>query len=83
MAFVPRLAVFVLRDLGFPAWQYGLISGVSGVAGILGSLSTKPAAKRLGEHRVLLLAGIGRNLWLGLVPFAPASTSGFIMITAA
>ena len=29
MALVPLLALFVLRDLGFPAWQYGLISGVS------------------------------------------------------
>jgi hypothetical protein len=42
----------------------------------------KPAAKRFGEHRLLLLAGIGRNLWLGLIPLATASTSGFIMITA-
>jgi MFS family permease len=82
MALVPLLAVFVLRDLGFPAWQYGLISGVAGVAGVLGSLLTKPAARRLGEHRLLLLAGIGRNLWLGLVAFAPASTVGLIMITA-
>ena len=82
MALVPLLAVFVLRDLGFQAWQYGLISGVSGVAGILGSLLAKPAAKRFGEHQLLLLAGIGRNLWLGLIPLATASTSGFIMITA-
>ncbi|GIE94652.1 hypothetical protein [Paractinoplanes rishiriensis] len=43
----------------------------------------KPAATRLGGHRVLLLAGIGRNLWLGLIPFAPASTTGLVMITAA
>jgi predicted MFS family arabinose efflux permease len=82
LAFSPLLTVFTLRDLGFPAWQYGLISGAAGVAGVLGSLLTRPAASRLGEHRVLLLAGVGRNLWLGLVPLAPASTTGLIMITA-
>jgi Na+/melibiose symporter-like transporter len=82
MALVPLLAVFVLRDLGFPAWQYGLISGVSSVAGIIGSMLVAPTTRRLGEHRVLLLAGIGRNLWLGLIPFAPATTTGLVMVTA-
>jgi predicted MFS family arabinose efflux permease len=83
MALTPLLAVFVLRDLGFPAWQYGLISGVSGVAGMAGSMLVRPAWRRLGERRVLLLAGVGRNLWLGLIPFAPASGAGLVMIAAA
>ncbi|MCY1145427.1 MFS transporter [Actinoplanes sp. Pm04-4] len=83
MALVPLLAVFVLRDLGFPAWQYGLISGVSGVAGVLGSLLAGPIRRRLGEHRLLLLGGAGRNLWLGLIPLAPASTVGLAMVAAA
>jgi predicted MFS family arabinose efflux permease len=82
MALTPLLTVFVLRDLGFAAWQYGLIIGISGVAGIVGSMLTGPVARRLGERRVLLLAGVGRNLWLGLLPFAPASTAGLVMITA-
>lgn len=74
--------MLVLRDLDFPAWQYGLISGVSGVAGIAGSMLVKPLTARFGDHRVLLAAGVGRNLWLTLIPFAPASTTGLIMITA-
>ncbi|WP_063713642.1 MFS transporter [Paractinoplanes globisporus] len=82
MAVVPLLAVFVLRDLGFAAWQYGLISGVSSVAGIVGSLLVKPLRSRLGERRTLLLAGVGRNLWLGLLPLAPASTLGLILVMA-
>lgn len=82
MALTPLLTVFVLRDRGFAAWQYGLISGVAGVAGIAGSLLVGPVTKRIGERRVLLIAGVGRNLWLGLTPFAPASTTGLVMITA-
>jgi MFS family permease len=82
MALVPLLVVLVLRDLGFAAWQYGLVSGVSSVAGIIGSMLVKPLRSRLGEHRVLLLAGVGRNLWIGLLPLAPASGIGLIMVTA-
>nr|WP_221374111.1 MFS transporter [Actinoplanes polyasparticus] len=84
MALVPLLAVFVLRDLGLPAWQYGLISGVSGVAGVLGSLLAGPIRRRLGEHRLLLVGGVGRNLWLGLIALAPAAhTAGFVLVAAA
>jgi MFS family permease len=72
----------MLRDLGFTAWQYGLITGVAGIAGIVGSALAKPVTQRFGQHRVLLFAGIGRNVWLFLVPFAPASTVGLVMITA-
>jgi MFS family permease len=80
MALSPLLVVLVLRDLGFAAWQYGLITGAAGVAGIIGSLLTGPVTKRLGRHRVLLFTGIGRNVWLLLIPFAPASAIGLVMI---
>jgi len=83
MALVPLLAVFVLRDLGFPAWQYGVITGVSSVAGIVGSMVVKPVRRRLGEHRTLLVAGVGRNLWLGLVPLATSGAAGLVLLTAA
>ncbi|WP_089252771.1 MFS transporter [Asanoa hainanensis] len=83
LAAVPLLAVFVLRDLGFSPWQYGLIGGVSSVAGILGSVLVMPIRRRIGENRVLLFGGVGRNLWLGLIPLATGATSGLVMITAA
>jgi hypothetical protein len=82
MALTPLLAVVMLRDLGFPAWQFGLVGGLSGVAGIVGSMLGRPLTRRIGGHRVLLLSGVGRNLWLGLVAFAPASTAGLVMIAA-
>ncbi|WP_127507044.1 MFS transporter [Actinoplanes solisilvae] len=83
LALTPLLTVFVLRDLGFPAWQYGVITGVAGVAGVAGSMLARPLGRRLGEHRLLLLSGVGRNLWLLLIPFAPASTTGLVMISTA
>jgi predicted MFS family arabinose efflux permease len=83
LALTPLMTVFVLRDLGFPAWQFGLLTGVSSVAGILGSMLVKPLRSRLGEHRTLLLGGVGRNLWLLLIPFAPANLVGLVLLTAA
>jgi predicted MFS family arabinose efflux permease len=82
LALSPLLVVIMLRDLGFTAWQYGLITGLAGLAGVLGSLLAGPVTKRLGAHRVLLLAGIGRNSWLWLIPLAPASPTGLFMIAA-
>lgn len=81
MASSPLITVFMLRDKGFEPWQYGLVFGVSGVAGIAGSLLVKPAVRRFGERRVLLAAGVGRNLWLGLIPFAAAGAGGLVLIT--
>ncbi|MBU2662155.1 MFS transporter [Actinoplanes bogorensis] len=78
-ALTPLLTVLMLRDLGFAAWQFGLVGGLSGVAGILGSMLS---GRLGGGHRLLLIAGVGRNLWMGLIAFAPASTTGLVMIAA-
>lgn len=83
LALSPLLVVFMVRDLGFAAWQYGLVTGVAGIAGVAGSVLATPVARRFGQHRVLLFAGIGRNVWLLLIPFAPASVTGLVMIGAA
>ena len=82
LALTPLLTVFVLRDRGYAAWQFGLITGAAGAAGVIGSMLAKPVGRRLGEHRLLLLSGVGRNLWLGLVPFAPAGTAGLVTLCA-
>ncbi len=81
MASSPLITVFMLRDKGFQPWQYGLVLGVSGLAGIAGSLLVKPAVRRFGERKVLITAGVGRNLWLGLIPFAAAGLGGLALIT--
>ncbi|MEJ3741686.1 MFS transporter [Actinomycetes bacterium KLBMP 9797] len=79
----PLLTVFMLRDLGFPAWQYGLALGVPAVAAVLGSMLVKPLTRSLGDRTVLLIFGVARSLWLGLVPLAAPSTTGLILIIVA
>ncbi|MEV0274701.1 MFS transporter [Hamadaea sp. NPDC050747] len=81
MGTAPLITVFMVRDLGFEPWQYGVSFGLSGIAGIVGSLLVKPILARFSQHRVLLATGVGRNLWLGLMPLAVAGTGGFVIIT--
>ena len=79
----PLLAVLMLRDLAFSPWQYGLALGVPGLGGVLGSLCTRRLTARFGAHRILLAFGVGRTLWLGLIPFAPQGQGGLALIIAA
>ncbi|MDG4795449.1 MFS transporter [Micromonospora sp. WMMD1082] len=79
----PLLTVFMLRDLGFAPWQYGLVLGVSALAGVAGALLARPLTGRLGPHTVLLAAGVGRCVWLGLIPLAPATVAGLTLIAVA
>jgi len=74
------MTVFMLRDLGLEPWQYGLALGVPGLGGIAGSLCTRPLTKRFGDRSVLLIFGVLRTLWLGLIPLAPPGTTGLIAI---
>lgn len=78
----PLLAVLMLRDLAFTPWQYGLALGVPGLGGVAGSMCTKRLTARFGAHRILLAFGVGRTLWLGLVPLAPQGAGGLTLIIA-
>lgn len=81
MAAIPLMTVLILRDLGFAPWQFGLVFGVSSVGGVAGSLLVKPVTRRLGKHPTLLAAGVGRNLWLGLIPLAAPTGGGLALLT--
>lgn len=83
MASSPLLAVLMLRDLHFPAWQYGLALGVPCVGGVLGALALKPLTARFGTRRVLLASGAGRALWLSLFAFVPAGVGGLLLVIGA
>lgn len=82
MAASPLLAVLMLRQLGFPAWQYGLAWGVPCLGGVLGALASPPLVRRYGQHRVLLAAGVGRALWLCLLAAVPAGIGGLALVIA-
>ncbi|MGY0231232.1 MFS transporter [Longispora urticae] len=83
MLAAPLLAVLMLRELGFAPWQYGLALGLPGLGGILGSLLARPLTGRFGARAVLLAFGVGRTLWLGLLPWAPTGTAGLVLIVVA
>lgn len=65
-------AVFVLRELGLPAWAFGIAVAFGGVGGFLGAVMAPMVGARIGAGRAILL---GRCLvvipWalLALVPF--------------
>jgi MFS family permease len=82
MATSPLLAVLMLGQLGFKAWQYSLAFGVPCVGGLLGSQLARPLAARFGQHRTLLAAGTLRAFWsLGLAFVAPG-VPGLVLVMA-
>jgi MFS family permease len=80
MAASPLLAVLMLRELHFPAWQYGLAWGVPCLGGVLGALALKPLARCYGERLVMLASGVGRALWLCLLAAIPAGPGGLVLV---
>ncbi|MGN6131938.1 MAG: MFS transporter [Nocardioidaceae bacterium] len=80
MAGSSLMAVFMLRDLGFSPWQYGLALGLPGVGGIFGSLAAGPLTRRFGPRGVLLGSGVLRSVWMGLIPLAQPGVLGLTLI---
>ncbi|RNH98245.1 MFS transporter [Micromonospora aurantiaca] len=83
MAAAPVVAVFMLRDLHLPPWQYGLAFGLPCLGGILGSLTAGPLVRRYRLRPVLLATGAARALWMGFLPAAAPGISGLIVIVIA
>jgi len=83
MAAAPVVAVYMLRDLHLPPWQYGLAFGLPCLGGILGSHAAGPLVRHYGLRPVLLATGAGRALWMGLIPAAPPGTPGLVVIVIA
>jgi MFS family permease len=82
MAASPLLAVLMLGELRFPAWQYGVAWGVPCLGGVLGALALPPLVRRYGQRRVLLASGVGRALWLCLLAAVPAGVGGLVLVIA-
>ncbi|MGC4936919.1 MFS transporter [Kribbella sp. DT2] len=79
----PLLAVFMLRDLDMPAWQYGVVLGVPCAGGVLGAWLAPRLTRRLGLHRMLLVFGVLRAPWLLLFPLATPGVDGLIILFVA
>ena len=83
MASAPLLTLLLLRELQVSAIQYGLALGIPCAAALLGSLLAPTVIRRAGLERTLLIVGVARCLWMGLLPLAPTGSAGLIVIVAA
>ena len=83
MAASPLTTVLMLRELRFQPWQYGLALGLPAAGGIVGSLLVPWLLRRGSLPGMLLATGAARAVWLGLVPLAPPSTAGLVLIVVA
>ncbi|MEO5873863.1 MAG: MFS transporter [Streptosporangiaceae bacterium] len=82
MATEPLLAVLLLRELGFPPWQYGLAFAAPCVGGLIGSRLARRVVARHGQHRVLRTVGTLRVVWLIGLAFVPAGVPGLAIVMA-
>ncbi|MFD8691665.1 MFS transporter [Streptomyces sp. NPDC059651] len=82
MATEPLLAVLLLRQLGFPAWQYGLAFAVPCLGGLIGSRLAGPVVARYGRHRVFRTIGTLRAVWLIGLAFVRPGIVGLVTVMA-
>ncbi|WP_280424223.1 MFS transporter [Nocardia carnea] len=79
-ATVPLLAVLLLGEYGFTAWQYGLAFGVPAIGGFVGARLCAPLVHRYGRHRVMTVSGWLRSLFpLGLA-FVQPGVPGLVTV---
>ncbi|WP_442933694.1 MFS transporter [Micromonospora sp. CPCC 206060] len=80
MATEPLLAVLLLSDLGWPAWQYGLAFGLPCIGGFIGAQFAPRLQARYGRRRVLLVSGVLRALWPVGLFFVMPGVIGVVMV---
>ncbi|MFF4803910.1 MFS transporter [Streptomyces sp. NPDC001351] len=80
MVSLPLLAVLMVGDLGFAAWQYGLAFSVPSIGGLIGSRLARLLVPRFGERRVLLVAGTLRACWPIGLAFVGRGTAGLVLV---
>ncbi|WP_030937328.1 MFS transporter [Streptomyces sp. NRRL S-646] len=80
MVSLPLLAVLMVGDLGFSAWQYGLAFSVPSIGGLIGSRLTRRLVPRFGERRVLLVSGTLRACWPIGLAFVGPGTAGLVLV---
>jgi MFS family permease len=82
MATEPLLAVLLLRQLGFPPWQYGLAFAAPCAGGLIGSRLARRVVARYGQHRVFRIVGTLRSLWLIGLAFVRPGAAGLATVMA-
>lgn len=82
MATEPLLAVLLLRQLGFPPWQYGLAFAAPCVGGFVGSRLARRFVARYGRRRVFRTVGTLRAVWLIGLAFVRPGVVGLLTVMA-
>jgi MFS family permease len=82
MATEPLLAVLLLRQLGFPPWQYGLAFAAPCVGGLIGSRLAGRVVARYGQRRILRTVGTLRAVWLIGLAFVRPGVTGLVTVMA-
>ncbi len=82
MATEPLLAVLLLRQLGFPPWQYGLAFAVPCIGGLVGSRVARRVVARHGQHKVFRTVGTLRAVWLIGLAFVRPGLVGLATVMA-
>jgi MFS family permease len=82
MATEPLLAVLLLRQLGFPPWQYGLAFAAPCVGGLIGSRLAGRVVARFGRQRVFRTVGTLRAVWLIGLAFVRPGVVGLVTVIA-
>ncbi|MDG4826912.1 MFS transporter [Asanoa sp. WMMD1127] len=80
MATEPLLAVVLLRDLGFPPWQYGLAFALPCIGGLVGARLARRVVARYGRDTVLRRVGALRAVWLVGLAFVPPGLAGLATV---
>ncbi|HEX6357587.1 MFS transporter [Actinophytocola sp.] len=82
MATEPLIAILMLGDLGFTAWQYGLAFALPCVGGLIGARLARRLVARFGQHKVMLAAGALRACWLLGLAFVGPGVPGMVLVIA-
>jgi predicted MFS family arabinose efflux permease len=82
MATEPLLAVLLLRQLGFPPWQYGLAFAAPCVGGLIGSRLARRVVARYGQHQIFRTVGTLRAVWLIGLAFVRPGVAGLATVMA-
>ncbi|MFD4025882.1 MFS transporter [Streptomyces sp. NPDC058576] len=82
MATEPLMAVLLLDDLGWAAWQYGLAFGLPCVGGFVGAQAAPRLEARYGRLRVMRTSGVLRALWPVGLFFVMPGTGGVLLVIA-
>ncbi|MFJ8823960.1 MFS transporter [Streptomyces sp. NPDC102467] len=80
MVGAPLMAVLMLRELGFPVWQYSLAFGVPCLGGLIGSRLSPRLVRHYGALRVLRVSGVARACWPVGLAFTGPGVGGLLVV---